>query len=58
MEKVTSDLKMKKQKDNGDKGLKRKEPEQNWEITGCISQNIFQKILIGILGRENGAKVQ
>lgn len=42
----------------GTRGWRGKEDDQNWEITGYISQNIFQKVLIGILGRENDAKVQ
>ena len=42
----------------GTRGWRGKEADQNWEITGYISQNIFQKVLIGILGRENDAKVQ
>lgn len=47
MEKVAFDLRMKKWKDNGGKWLKRRESEQRWKITGCISQNIFQKIFFG-----------
>lgn len=59
MGRVAFDLRMKKWKDNGGKWLKRRESEQRWKITGCISQNIFQKILLDIFwGGGNDAKVK
>ena len=49
MEKAAFVLRMKIWKDNGGKWLKRRESDERWKITGCISQNIFEKILIDIL---------